>query len=478
MTKQKAILSYSRLPLDALQTLKEGFHKLGIDIQAILTHKGEENIIHQVFPRVEHRSWYSYRHGQIWDADWDSQLYEQLLTLDKATALPLVERYGPFEGGSIEAETRLSYEFSVVHRLIQKYSPDIILFGKTPESGAEYLLYKLAQFYSIPTYFTSRGIFGHSRTFASIIDEPLLDQNWHPGKGVLPICNLPTPGKEIHPLTAAEITKIRNLGDEYKPAYMRGKISDNYTVSLTLGMLRDIVKPKKFLKNFVSKSGPFYKIRLYRKHLNLSQSISDIDWGDINIYFPLHYQPELTSMPLGGNYVNQVKVIKLLSDALPKNGRVVVKDHLSSFSAITKSNPNFRPLQYYEWIKMIPKARLVSPHTPSACLQERCEITASMTGTAGLEAMLRNKPVFAFGQASYLNGPGVFRIHDIESIQTALANLPETEISEQRVNDFLIAMDSLCYHRKEISFGKKHSVQDAQRFHAKALLIGLSKIYR
>jgi len=462
------------MPEEALQGLRQGLADLNICVKAILTHPGEEHIINGIFPKTEHCVWYSYRFNHTWQAPLDINLYNEVIGPFKSTALPLVERYNPFEGGSIEAETRTAHEFSVACYLIDKHSPDIILFGKTPEAGIEYMLYRLARHFLIPVFFTERGVFGRSRTVSTRIATPLLDKNWNASETVIPICNLDNPGKEFHRDTVAEIEKIRKLDTSYAPDYMRNIITNNLSGSLKRSAIKDIIRPQKILSFFSGQFvSPVYKFLLYRNYIKRALQMSDIDWGDLNIFFPLHYQPELTTMPLGGEFVNQIKAIKLISDALPPEGRIIVKDHLSTFSNITKTNPNFRPQNYYNWIKNIPKAQLVSPHIPSVELQLKCQATATITGTAGLEAILRNKPVLVFGHAPYLNAPGTFRVCDTGSIKAALDCIEKTYINNKDVDAFLMALEGICWHGGKMPTKRAERSKEIQKLYAVSLLNAL-----
>ena len=45
------------------------------------------------------------------------------------------------------------------------------------------------------------------------------------------------------------------------------------------------------------------------------------------IYVPLHYQPEMTTSPLGGIFVNQELMLHMISKAIPEDTEIIIKEH-------------------------------------------------------------------------------------------------------------------------------------------------------
>ena len=127
--------------------------------------------------------------------------------------------------------------------------------------------------------------------------------------------------------------------------------------------------------------------------------------GERFIYFPLHLQPEATTSPMGGVYVDQNLAIETLARALPAGWKVVVKENPAQRFAK-------RDRGFYDHLAGIPAVHLVSKQENTFDLIERCEAVATITGTAGWEALFRGKPSIAFGRAFYRGGPGVISVDD------------------------------------------------------------------
>lgn len=466
-----AVLSYSRMPEDSLYELRDGLSELNIGIAVITSHVGEELAIQRVFPNVVHYPWGAYSYDIPWVEPFDHELYENLLAPRKATALPLFERYGPFEGGSMEAETRAAHDFSRAQQIIEKHSPDLVLFAKQPENGLEYMLYILARHHGIQTLMTRSGAFGHSRTVSTTLEDPILTADWKPHPSTVPICNLQGPGTQLHPKTQEEINRVRSLGNDYRPGYMLDKTDGRQWRDTLKALFAQSTSPKHMLRFLLHHAdGPIFKKRLFDRYMCLATAEIDMS-ASTTVFFPLHYQPELTTMPLGGAFVNQIKAIKLLSDALPADGRIYVKEHLSIFATGTKGSRNFRPKNYYRWLVSIPKVSLVRPELPSAYLQDAADFTACITGTAGLEAMLRGYKVLAFGNASYLNGPGVHSVMH-QPLSTILVDSRGGE--KGAADEFVQALDSVSLHVSDIP--PNEQLRTMQRFYMTALLAGVAEL--
>ena len=411
---KKAILSYARMPECALTELRDGLEDLGIEIRAITSHGSEAPKLHRLFPQIYHYPWASYRTAASWNEPFDPDLYERAVGPYRNEALPLVERYGPFEGGSIEAETRLMHDFSRADHLINTIQPDLLLFAKQPESGLEYLLYRIGKERGIRTIFSiTLGGLRHLQAAGTELNQPLLDENWNPAAHVIPIGGQQNEQAQPGPLTTEMVEKIRNENIDYAPDYMKGKIVEKPFLELLKALASRSINPRNLWNDLLrQQDGPVFKYNLLKSYERGATPYDKIRWEEKNIFFPLHYQPELTTMPLGGCYVNQARAIKVLSDKTPPDTRILVKEHNSQFAYTAKGNKNYRPRHFYRWLTSIPKVQLVDRNVPAWLLVQRCDITAVITGTAGFEAMVHGRPVFAFGTPYYLNGPNVYSIGD------------------------------------------------------------------
>lgn len=132
------------------------------------------------------------------------------------------------------------------------------------------------------------------------------------------------------------------------------------------------------------------------------------------VYLPLHLQPEATTCPMGGVYVDQLLVVEMLSRALPSGWRLVVKENPKQ--QLSKRQPVF-----YQRLAQLPNVQLVSRSMSSMALVESAHAVATITGSAGWEGLCAGKPVLVFGNAFYRAAPGVVAVDDLNGLQSALA---------------------------------------------------------
>jgi hypothetical protein len=112
-------------------------------------------------------------------------------------------------------------------------------------------------------------------------------------------------------------------------------------------------------------------------------------------YLPLHMEPEATILMFSPWLRDQFEMCRLVSQALPVGWKLLIKENLAMKGE--------RPLEYYERIKSLPNALLVSPHVSSTNLILASESTVTLTGTATIEAAILGKPSIALGRPPALN---------------------------------------------------------------------------
>ncbi|RUO30009.1 hypothetical protein CWE12_08595 [Aliidiomarina sedimenti] len=117
------------------------------------------------------------------------------------------------------------------------------------------------------------------------------------------------------------------------------------------------------------------------------------------VYFPLHLEPEATTSALGGDWDDQVSAIESLSHSLPLDVSIVIKEN-------PKQTWLYRNENFYLRLKRLPNVLWSDSAADSKKLIRESIFVATITGTAGYEALLEKKPVLFFGNAWYGNIPG------------------------------------------------------------------------
>ena len=154
------------------------------------------------------------------------------------------------------------------------------------------------------------------------------------------------------------------------------------------------------------------------------------------VYFPLHLQPEATTSPMGGVFTDQYLALETLVRALPEGWKIVVKENPAQKFAK-------RDYGFYEQLARTPQIHLVDRGVSTFDLIERCEAVATITGTAGWEALFKHKPAIVFGHAFYRSAPGAIAVEEVEELEAALDAIDKGHAPEWSVDDlrrFLVAV--------------------------------------
>lgn len=169
------------------------------------------------------------------------------------------------------------------------------------------------------------------------------------------------------------------------------------------------------------------------------------------VYLALHYQPENSSCPLGGSFVEQWLIAELISKNLPSNFILYVKEH-------PLQKKHGRTSTLYKHIASLPNTFLINRKVSSFSLIERCQAVATITGTAGWEGFLNGKPVLKFGHSFYQFAPGVFNISSEKDIRVALEQISEGMlVSEVEQMRFMEALERASIDGWVLDFIKKQS---------------------
>jgi hypothetical protein len=135
------------------------------------------------------------------------------------------------------------------------------------------------------------------------------------------------------------------------------------------------------------------------------------------IFFPLHFEPEVSLQVFGRHYQNQIELVRNIAMSAPVEIKVVVKEHPRSIG--------YRPFSYYRKLLEIPNVYLADPFIKANNIVQNCTLVSVIAGSIGLEAAILQKPVITFGEVPYnvLPKTMVRPIKDLSSIGGQIIDL-------------------------------------------------------
>ena len=161
--------------------------------------------------------------------------------------------------------------------------------------------------------------------------------------------------------------------------------------------------------------------------------------GEKYIFFPLHFQPEATTIICAPEFVDQMAFVENISKSIPLGYRFYVKEHPNSIGK--------RPAGYYERLKESFNVRLIDPSYSGRKIIEGAEIVVNLTGTAGLEAAILGKKVLNCGLTPFRAAPFFSFTRDPSSFKEVITQMlkkPAT-FDEEAVMAYVVAIRNSSY---------------------------------
>ncbi|MDO8577334.1 MAG: hypothetical protein Q7R55_00500 [Candidatus Wildermuthbacteria bacterium] len=136
---------------------------------------------------------------------------------------------------------------------------------------------------------------------------------------------------------------------------------------------------------------------------------SPVHERDSFFLYPLHTQPEASTLVLARYYYNQLYTIHNIAFSLPFPYKLYVKEH----PVVIKTKPG----SFYLALKRIPNVVLISPRENTQKLIQKAAGVITLTGTVGMEAVLAGKPTYVLGKVSYDFHPGCTKVKNFDELE-------------------------------------------------------------
>jgi hypothetical protein len=388
------------------------------------------------------------------------ELLLDALAVNESIALNMMERNDSSDSFSHSERVAL-YHHHLEHWLgvLDTLQPDLIIFEEEPHQATDYVLYALAKLRGIETVMFVRTSFmgrmfpiRQFETGSTIIHKAYQE---HLGSGKAGTIALDdditsfittlnsTYDQAIKVQLYDQLDKIDALKNRQNPLVLAGKKAASlagkafrFPRTVTNLFKEDPNSDQKHADvSFAeSKWNNLEVMRInkqtFKKKLANKTYYEQIQQSSPNLDVPyvlcaLSYQPEKTTSPMGGHFVNQLLMIKMLRQAMPPHWKLYVKDHISQFSWYTGFGEQHRSPAYYDEIRALPGTELVSLFYDTFNLIDHAKAVATVTGSIGFEALIRKKPVLTFGYPWYKNCEGELYSGRLSELKEHMARIEQ-----------------------------------------------------
>jgi hypothetical protein len=165
------------------------------------------------------------------------------------------------------------------------------------------------------------------------------------------------------------------------------------------------------------------------------------------IFFPMHFEPERTLSTDAPFFTNQLEVITNIAKSLPIDFKLVVKEH-----PVMKTL-GWRNISYYKKILKLPNVILLNPSILPDEIYDKCTLVITITGTAGFEAIIHNKPAIIFADVIYAEISSVRKLQSIEELPQLIKTMKNQKVELNEVVNFVkkISHNSFEFDKNQLS---------------------------
>lgn len=325
----------------------------------------------------------------------------------------------------IDRETYFNKLCIIFISAIEKKSPTALIMAEAPHSHAQYLLFEISKYYKIEIAWFNNWMIGpimnlqnmntmeyvkrknnssidHIEAYYGLVDNFIknIQDKWEGNFDhqymVDQVNELKFPNRVVN-----FIKKDFELILRQSYRNLRDRILDNYNPinPYNFGIITQLKIKRKRRNN------------LYKLNDKFSSSI--LPKGNF-IFFALHYEHERNTNPDGDIYHEQLIALLRLRNFIPRDIEIVIKEHPTQIYH-EERGPRGRSPLIYEVISSLNGVKLLKYNFDSTTLQKKALFTASITGTASLEAAINGGKGLIFGNAWYKGCPNIYHFDSLES---------------------------------------------------------------
>jgi hypothetical protein len=368
---------------------------------------------------------------------WQYVTQNRFLTMKRANYL---HQYGtPYSREELIAH--IQARFDMIEKFVDDFKPDVTIFPVDVGPSSALVLERVAKQRGIQIFVPISSKIGSYHTFIDTVfsEAKNIEKRFQVLQKGQPSSNS-TKAKEL-------ITTFRQ--GSIVPSYVQGVTTDNFEKKLPVKSALE--KTTTILRNrlnkavFQKKEGELFNLSqweydldraagYYRRfRLRYGNYFEQVKPGEKFVFFPFHVEPELALLLYAPFHTHQSSIMQNVAQSLPWDTCLYVKEHPQAVGV--------KDMGFYKRVKGTPNVRMIYPHVSSRALIAGSKGVVTITGTAGMEAMLMNKPTVTLGDVFYNFVPKlVTRARSIEEVPNLVRQFDCFEPNERILENFVSAI--------------------------------------
>jgi hypothetical protein len=331
--------------------------------------------------------------------------------------------------------------FEMTERFLDDFNPDVIVFPVDVGPSSALILERIAKERCIPLFVPISSKIGSYHT--------LIDTVFSKATNIENRFRCLQSGQN-----SPNYDKAKKLIDTFRqghvvPSYVQGVTTDNFEkkipVKSALERTRNIIKLRIDKGVFQEKHGEIFNVSqlqydldraagYYRRfRLRYGDYFHSVKEGEKYYFFPFHVEPELALLLYAPFHTHQSSIMQNVAQSLPWDTCLYVKEHPQAVGT--------KDMGFYNRVRNTANVRMIYPHISSRALIAGSHGVVTITGTAGMEAILMKKPAITLGEVFYNFVPKlVQRAQSIEQLPERIRSLSSFEPDEEILNNFVAAI--------------------------------------
>jgi hypothetical protein len=368
---------------------------------------------------------------------WQYVTQNRFLTMKRANYL---HQYGtPYSREELVAHVQT--RFDLTEKFVDSFKPDVIVFPVDVGPSSALILERVAKQRGIHIFVPISSKIGSYHT--------LIDTVFSVAKNLEGRFDALQKGHPSSNLAKAKALIATFRQGSVVPSYVQGVTTDNFEKKLpvksALERTRTILRSRLSKAVFQKKEGELFNLSqweydldraagYYRRfRLRYGAYFENVVAGEKFVFFPFHVEPELALLLYAPFHTHQSSIMQNVAQSLPWDTCLYVKEHPQAVGV--------KDMGFYNRVRGTPNVRMIYPHVSSRALIAGSKGVVTITGTAGMEAMLMNKPAVTLGDVFYNFVPQlVTRAKSIEELPELVRKFQTFQPDERILETFVTAI--------------------------------------